>query len=148
MGYELHITRKNDFENEEEESSITLAEWLEYIQSDEELELTNGYQKNFPNVDTSWNNSPGFCLWKAHPENKPSDSAWFDFYRGIISAKYPDEETIRKMISIARVLNGRVHGDDGESYDDGYFDNRSNSISNENLSSSHISKRKPWWKFW
>jgi hypothetical protein len=54
MGYEIHITRKNDYENDEEESSITLDKWLKYVESDKEFKLTNGYQMNIPYIDTSW----------------------------------------------------------------------------------------------
>ena len=48
MGYELHIVRRLDWEDDEEYSNISLEEWLSYVQSDEELELTNGYKINVP----------------------------------------------------------------------------------------------------
>jgi hypothetical protein len=31
MGYEVHIIRRDDYENDEEESSITIEEWLKYV---------------------------------------------------------------------------------------------------------------------
>lgn len=149
MGYEVHIIRRNDYENDEEESSITIEEWLRYVVTDKELNLTNGYQMNIPNVDTSWKEDPGFCLWTGHSEGVPSESLWFDFWKGVISAKYPDDETIKKMLSIAKALNAKVIGDDNEIYDDNYFENKQNSgnIENETNSQSY-SNKKPWWKFW
>ena len=48
MGYELHIVRRNDWDDYEENSNISLDEWLAYVQLDNELELTNGYQIKIP----------------------------------------------------------------------------------------------------
>ncbi len=149
MGYELHIIRKNDYENDEEESSITLEEWLQYVADDAELQLTNGYQMNIPNIDISWKDVPGFTLWGAHPENKPMGSLWFNFWRGAISTKNPDEETIRKMLSIAEALNAKVQGDDNEYYDHSYFDNKSSlETGGSSTGFQTYSSKKPWWKFW
>lgn len=44
MGYALHIVRRNDWDDEEEDCNISLQEWLSYVHSDDELKLTNGYQ--------------------------------------------------------------------------------------------------------
>ncbi|KAA9037253.1 hypothetical protein FW778_17655 [Ginsengibacter hankyongi] len=149
MGYEVHIIRRDDYENDEEDSSITMDEWLEYISNDPELNLTNGYKLDIPNVETSWEENPGFCLWTGHSEGVPSESLWFDFWKGTISAKYPDDETIKKMLSIAKALNARVQGDDNEFYDDSYFKNKKNSESNETSESRQIqADKKPWCKFW
>ncbi|MBS1509462.1 MAG: hypothetical protein JST86_01380 [Bacteroidetes bacterium] len=122
MGYELHIIRQNDYDNENERSNITLDEWIKYIQSDSELNLTNGFHINFPGKpEVSWRESLGFCEWVAHPG--PAPFPWFDFGLGSISAKYPDRHTIGKMIKIAQVLNAKVIGDDGEYWDETYFTN-------------------------
>ena len=74
MGYELHIIRRNVWDNDEEESNITLDEWLQYVATDNELKLTNGFQIKIPNVESTWHESAGFCLWTAYPEGKPSDT--------------------------------------------------------------------------
>jgi len=39
---------------------------------------------------------------------------WFDYSYGCITTKNPDEDVIRKMLSIAGALSARVQGDDGE----------------------------------
>ncbi len=44
MGYELHIVRQTDYEDGEEESNISLEEWVAYVATDKELKLTNGYK--------------------------------------------------------------------------------------------------------
>jgi hypothetical protein len=46
MGYELHIIRREHWETLET-SNISLDEWLNYVKSDKELELTNGYRNKF-----------------------------------------------------------------------------------------------------
>ena len=151
MGYELHIIRRNDWDNDEEESDITLDEWLKYVATDSELKLTNGYEIKIPNVQSIWHNSPGFCLWTAHPESKSSNSLWFDFGSGIISAKYPDDYTIMKMIQIAAVLDAKVQGDDGEYYDNSYFDKKEAQINkelNELTQQKNLTDKKRWWKLW
>src|SRR5688500_3255378 len=131
MGYELHIIRRDNWDNEEEDSNITLDEWIQFVKTDPELKSTNGCQLKFPTVEATWKESPGFCLWTAHPEGKPSDTVWFDFGLGIISTKYPDDYTIMKMIQIASALNAKVQGDDGEYYDNSYFDKKEAEINEE-----------------
>ena len=134
MGYELHIVRQNDWEDYEEESNISIEEWLAYVQTDTELELTNGYQLKFPGHEHLFQSAPGFCNWTGHSTKTGDDKPWLDYGHGSISAKYPDDETIKKMLFIANKLNGKVRGDDGEFYDETYF--------------SAKKRKKPWWKFW
>lgn len=40
MGYDLHVTRADDW-TESESSPITLNEWLAYVQEDPEMRLDN-----------------------------------------------------------------------------------------------------------
>jgi hypothetical protein len=61
MGYEFHIVRRKDWEDFEEDSNISLEEWLAYVQSDNELELTNGYKLEVPGFENSFQSVPGFC---------------------------------------------------------------------------------------
>lgn len=133
MGYELHIMRRFDFEDAEEESSITLSEWLNYVRSDSELELTDGYVVKIPGLTEHFQNKPGFCEWKGHSALDAAYKPWFDFGHGMISTKNPDEETIRKMIKMADAFNAKVLGDDGEIY---------------TVLDYPEPRRKPWWKFW
>lgn len=144
MGYEPHIVRKHDWEAYEEESNITLAEWLDYVKTDEELELTEGYWVKVPGENTT-QPKPGFCEWSAHSgEKRPGYRPWLDYGYGSISAKYPDYETIRKMIDIAQALNAKVVGDDGEFYDEAAV------VAMEAADATRKAPviEKPWWKFW
>jgi hypothetical protein len=124
MGYELHIVRQTDYDDGDENSNITLDEWIKYVESDEELNLTNGYSLQVPgSVDFGWQDRPGFCEWVAHPRADADTIPWFDYGFGSISTKYPDKHTIGKMIKIAQVLNAKVRGDDGEYWDETFFTN-------------------------
>ena len=148
MGYDLHITRKEHWADEEQNSGdISLEEWLAYIYNpDSELELSDGYRIKIPGIETNSQVAPGFCEWAAHPLNK---RPWFNYSDGNISTKYPDEATVGKMILMAEVLNAKVQGDDGEVYElsnykqlyygDGY---------SEPLKMTKNKQGKPWWKFW
>ncbi|GAB2665112.1 hypothetical protein GCM10027036_18330 [Flavihumibacter cheonanensis] len=145
MGYNLHIVRRNDWDDFEEESNISLEEWLTYVRSDDELDLTNGYEVKIPGTENSFQNVPGFCNWTGHTTKATDNIPWFDYGNGMISTKYPDDETIKKMIAIAEKLNAKVQGDDDEFYDINYFLNRSNKFTSD--ATNRIDK-KSWWKFW
>jgi len=148
MGYDLHITRKEYwFEEEQNANDITLEEWLVYIHSNSsELELVDTNGVKISEVEAKSQVPPGFCEWTEHPQD---ERPWFDFSDGNISTKNPDEPTIIKMISMAREFNAKVQGDDGEVYE--------LSASCE-IISRHMGPRledetgrkekKPWWKFW
>lgn len=49
------------------------------------------------------------------------------------------------MIAIADKLNGKVQGDDGESYDKNYFANKPKGFGTD---TTNRAIKKPWWKFW
>ena len=146
MGYELHIIRRTNWDDEEAESNIALEEWLQYVATDAELNLTNGYESKFPGEEISWTDRPGFCLWTAHPDGGPYDAYWLDYRFGMISCKNPDDFTVMKMIEIATALDAKVQGDHGEYYDISYFDNKS--LPTEALNQKSLPVNKPWWKFW
>jgi hypothetical protein len=145
MGYDLHITRRDHWADTEV-SDISLDEWLSYVETDKELELTNGFEIKIGSV-TEYKNAPGFCEWNAHPTAKDHNARpWFDYWKGSIGTKNPDEPTIRKMIQIATVLNAKVQGDDGEFYDEEYLIELE--TSQKQKSSLYQEYKKPWWRFW
>jgi hypothetical protein len=100
MGYDLHITRADDWV-ENERQQIEASEWHALIESDPELRLAGGYH------------GPHFAFWDGHPED---DEAWLDWHDGNIETKNPDDRLVRKMIEIAGRLGAKVQGDDGELY--------------------------------
>src|SRR5690349_10208267 len=116
MGYDLHITRKENWSYEDQNSvNISLEEWLAYIHNPEsELELSDSYWVKVPGSETESQVAPGFCEWTAHPQD---ERPWFAYSEGNISTKNPDEPTIKKMLSIAKEFNAKVQGDDGEVYE-------------------------------
>ncbi|MBC7526379.1 MAG: hypothetical protein H7308_02410 [Chthonomonadaceae bacterium] len=98
MGYDLRVTRCT-LEVDEE---ITREEWLEVVDNDPEL-----------TIDES--NGPYFAVWSG-PGKYP---CWIDYSSGDLWSKYPTDEFIEKMVQIAKLLGGRVQGDDGEIYPGG-----------------------------
>lgn len=155
MGYELHIVRQNDWNDVEEASNISLEEWIKYAKTDKEILLTNDSTSDPKSRSLSTDEGPGFVYWIGHPTLKNTDKPWFDYWRGSISTKYPDDATIKKMIQIAFALNARVQGDDLEYYDDSFFTNGGRPVSNdanakiENPIDNSVNiLKKPWWKFW
>ena len=100
MGYEVHITRGDDWASNQD-FPVEESEWLDVIKRDGSLRLA-GY------------NGPYFVLWNGDPDDP---EAWLDLVQGNITTKSPGEPLLRKMIELASQLNARVQGDDGEFYD-------------------------------
>jgi hypothetical protein len=140
MGYNLYITRQEHWaENENEDLQIKLEEWLAYVQNDKELTLNKeAYSYTKKDTDEIFY-SPGFAEWTG---NKNLEGAWFDYSNGSIETKNPEQETITKMKQIAKALNAKLMGDDGETYD---LD--SDKIIRE-WEEVKVKRNKPWWKFW
>ena len=67
MGYDLHITRKGDWSDDDQEREIALPEWLAYIGADPDLTLSERYRIKVPGSETESQVAPGFCEWTAHP---------------------------------------------------------------------------------
>jgi len=145
MGYELHITRQEDWADTET-TDISLDEWLAYVSSDIELVLTNGYDIKI-GTETEFQNRPGYCEWNAHPtEKEPNARPWFSYWKGSIDTKNPDAQTIRKMMQIASALNAKVQGDDGETYTEEYLAELESEEKPKALLRQQ--EKKAWWKFW
>jgi hypothetical protein len=107
MSFQVYIVRQTDYKDPLEESNISLEEWVQYINSDAELGLLS-------------EEGPGFCQWLEHPK---ADVPWFDYAYSKIYTKYPDRQTLGKMIRISKALNARVRSDDFEYYDETFFTN-------------------------
>ena len=109
MGYDLHITRAKDW-LESEAQPIGDSDWRTCVAADAELEVTGVAEAS---AGLRYEN-PGVTVWRGHPSGDP---VWFDFREGRVVVKNPDEATIAKAISMAKRLNARVVGDDGEEYE-------------------------------
>lgn len=143
MGYDIHITRKANWFDEEGDQ-ITSAEWMAYIRSDPEMRLDGYAQANLRDGSVLRVDDPTMAVWIAHPEHDEHDGmAWLRLSRGAVVAKNPDEATLRKMWCIAEALGAQVQGDDGELYDPA-----GHVLSREPTAPSPASPRKPWWRLW
>jgi hypothetical protein len=139
MGYDIHITRKENWFDENDSNEIKLTEWTDYIKSDKEMRLDNQASATTDNGDQVTYENNGLAVWTSYSKNGLGDNyAWFDFRAGNVTVKNPDEEIKNKMIDIADRLNAKVQGDDGETYDTKVL-SRDNPVKTD---------KRPWWKFW
>jgi hypothetical protein len=127
MGYNLHITRADDWVDSERQP-IRAQEWLAVVAEDPELRLhpTGG---------------PYLAVWPG-PCRYP-DGTWFDWLDGRVFTKHPDRATVAKMLQLAARLGARVQGDHGEWYTapvDMPWDEESRPAGER--------PRRPWWRFW
>ena len=136
MGYEYHIVRQANYEYWDEESetsetewlaanasNISQEEWLAYIANDLQLELS----------DEDKTERMFYCYWVGDSSSQKSTN-WLCYHAGNITAKYPTQKMLQKMIDIATTLNARVVSDDGVYHDE--------------EGSCFIATKKPWWQFW
>jgi hypothetical protein len=105
MSYDLHIVRGEDTLGNPAHR-ITVEEWVAYVESDAELRFTEEGKPFY---------SPHLALLPQGPED-PEGWPWLSWSSGKIYAKYPQEPTVRKMLSIAAHFGGYVTGDEGETY--------------------------------
>ena len=140
MGYEVHITRKSTW-FEEDGPTISLNEWLDYVSSDAEMRA-DGYAEAQTPDGVVRIDDPGIAVWTEYPGHAvDGNMAWFCHFGDRITVKNPDESILTKMHQIASTLNAWVQGDEGEVYGpDGKCQETHASISS--------SRHKPWWKFW
>jgi len=99
MGYDLHITRKK-FHADEDGPDITWEEWKAYVATDPELRLAPELGKHMVAMNIK-------CQYPG---------PWLDWFEGSVDTKNPDEAILGKMLQIAKELNAKVQGDDGEVY--------------------------------
>jgi hypothetical protein len=99
LGYDLHITRAEEWV-ESEESPITPDEWLAVASND-------------PDLFAMPENGETFFAFG----ERENPHAWFDWFEGNVFTKNPNRATLEKMLQLARNLNARVQGDDGELYE-------------------------------
>jgi hypothetical protein len=103
MGYDLHITRAEDW-GESEKTPITKEEWEAVIAADPELRLDPDNDR-FDRFQANW-------IDPASGEER----GWFAWSDGEISTKNPDRAQLAKMLQLAERLGAQVQGDDGEKY--------------------------------
>ncbi len=134
MGYDLHITRADDWARSEA-APISLKEWVAYVESQPDMRLDNAAIIDLPDGKLRYEND-GIAVWTGYSRNEPGGTqAWFDYRDGRVVVNNPDQELLARMLSIAHDFSAHVVGDEGESY------TKPNDIADE-------SNAKTWWKFW
>jgi hypothetical protein len=115
MGYDVHITRVAHW-TESESAPITLKEWLGYVANDTEMRLDNLAEAEVEGGVLRYENE-GLAVWTAYTgHGLKGNRAWFDYQRGAVIVKNPDDEILGKMRQIAFALGAKVMGDEGELY--------------------------------
>ncbi len=133
MGYNIYITRKQDWFDGDDSNEIKLTEWTDYIQSDSEMKLDNYAETENDLEEKIRYENQGIAIWTSYSKHGLADNfAWFDFSNGNVTVKNADTEIRNKMIDIAGRLNAKVQGDDGETYD----------------TKEIIGRKRRWWKVW
>ena len=136
MGYDVHITRRDHWSDED--NDIELNEWSAYIQSDQDMRL-DGYAETETPDGVLRIESDGLAVWTGYSKHEEDGNmAWFSYFEGDVCVKYPDEEVLQKMHRISVSLGAKVQGDDGELYDESGIPERA---------SANIQTKK-WWQFW
>jgi hypothetical protein len=123
MGYAVHITRKqHSWANKEDNATISLDEWKEYVASDPELQLAEDVPlplSSAADPDEAEADEQRSSLWLPYSKNGRSGNyAWFLHAGDRVTIQNPDEEILGKMLDIAHALRARVQGDDNEYYDE------------------------------
>src|SRR5215472_103147 len=104
MGYDLHITRKARWSDDGPD--IPDSEWEAYATGDPEMTITGAAEANLADGRVLRYENSLIAEWR-----KPTgETVWFDFRRGRIVVKNPDDGTIKKMNQVARALRARVQG--------------------------------------
>lgn len=115
MGYDIHITRKESWFDEDESNEIMLIEWIGYVKSDAEMRLEGFAEAKTDSGDQVLYENSGLAVWTAYSKNGVGGNyAWFDLRSGNVTVKNADREIKNKMIEIAGQLKAKVQGDDGE----------------------------------
>lgn len=142
MGYDIHITRQENWFDDDQDKIITLEEWEQLLADDPEMRLDNFAEATTTAGESIRMESEGIAVWTKYSGNGiHGNFAWFHYSNGNIACKNPDSEILEKMLTIAGRLKAKVQGDEGECYDSRTTDLKTQ----ENRSPI---QEKPWWKFW
>ncbi|MEU6883378.1 hypothetical protein [Streptomyces sp. NPDC046712] len=114
MGYDVHITRREFFWDEEGEA-IGADEWTALVEADPDLEMAGAAEATTGDGAGLRYENPLLARMATHPD-AGSEGAWLDLRDGVVTAKNPDDALLAKMKAVAALLGAKVQGDDGEDY--------------------------------
>jgi hypothetical protein len=141
VGYEVYATRAVHWVDAAT-APIPLDEWLAYVESDPEMRLDGYAEAEVSGGAVLRYENEGLAVWLAWSgDEEDGNRAWFDFRKGCVVVKNPDEEILSKLVDIATALGARVVGDDGELYPQSPA-----AASADTSKASH--RDRPWWRFW
>jgi len=116
MGYDVHITRKENW-FDESGPRIDIDEWEAVVLSDPDMRLDGYASAVVGNGSVLRIESNGLAVWTAYAGNGiDGNMAWLDFRQGNIVVKNPDGAILRKMWLLAQRLDAKVQGDECEAY--------------------------------
>ena len=134
MGYDLHITRREHWADDETGEPITREQWQAYVDAD-------------PTMRWSDPSDDGMAFWFKRAEHRErEDLPWLWWDMGEVISKNPDVELRRKMWTVAQSLGANLQGDDGELY--GEDGERLAAPEDADGKGEMSGGAKPWWKFW
>jgi hypothetical protein len=137
MGYDVHITRKQSW-SDENGPEIPLAEWIAVVGADPDMRLDGYAETRVGDGSILRLESEGLSVWTAYSRHSENGMAWFSFHKGNVVVKNPDPEILQKMWSLAQALSAKVQGDDGELYD---------ASGTQLRMSPEVGGERPWWRF-
>lgn len=141
--YELHITRRRNWFDDDNDNSISLHEWKNFIKENKDLCLNNTFEAKLQNGQSFQFESEELAVWTGYSRSNPhGNQAWFNYWSGNISVKNPDDEIIYKMVTIAGKLNAKVQGTNGEVYSEKNFSRAQRKYYEANI------PYKRWWRLW
>lgn len=146
MGYDLHISRNDEWWDEEIGGGISFADWSSLVDADDTMRMDGFAEVNLPDGSTLRIENEGLAVWTEYAGNEDGgNQAWFDFREGAVVVKNPDQDILAKMLEVAGKLDAKVVGEEGEEYksptDHG-------TMTREAMSEVISRRQKPWWKFW
>lgn len=119
MGYDIHMTRKEFWTPDDETPDIPLDEWKSFIETQDNLKLTNLAVAPLKDRTTLQFKNEGIAVWTGCSKGNKYGEVYLNYSNGSISVKNPDDEILKYMCDIAIKLKAIVRGDDGETYIDG-----------------------------
>lgn len=142
MGYDLHITRKDDW-SDTDGREITLEEWILYTSGDTSLKIDRDHSAEQDPAVASGAKEPGHAIWVKWPARKEGQrEAWVWHAQGNLIAADPDASFRRKLFLIADSLDAKLQGDGGEIY------NSNGEPEKGRIKLTADGRKRAWWKFW
>jgi hypothetical protein len=146
MGYDLHISRNDEWWDEQIGGGISFAEWASFVDADDTMRMDGFAEVELPDGSTLRTENEGLAVWTDYAGNEDGgNQAWFDFRGGAIVVKNPDQDILAKMLEIAVTFNAKVVGDEGEQYESPTDHGVPTRTAMRDMVAAQC---KPWWKFW